>query len=32
MVVGAGVAGLYASLRLASMGWNVALVESKPTN
>jgi len=32
VVVGAGVAGLYASLRLASMGWNVALVESKPTN
>ena len=30
VVVGAGVAGLYASYQLASMGWKVALVESKP--
>ena len=29
VVVGAGVAGLYASSQLASMGWKVALVESK---
>ncbi|MEM2024916.1 MAG: geranylgeranyl reductase family protein [Desulfurococcaceae archaeon] len=29
VVVGAGVAGLYASLHLASLGWRVALVESK---
>jgi len=30
VVVGAGVAGLYASYQLASMGWKVALIESKP--
>lgn len=30
VVVGAGVAGLSASLQLASMGWKVALVESRP--
>jgi geranylgeranyl reductase family protein len=30
IVVGAGVAGLYASYYLGSMGWRVALVESKP--
>ncbi|MEM0282399.1 MAG: NAD(P)/FAD-dependent oxidoreductase [Desulfurococcaceae archaeon] len=32
IVVGAGVAGLYASYQLASMGWKVALVESKPAS
>lgn len=29
-VVGAGVAGLYSSIVLASKGWKVALIESKP--
>lgn len=32
VVVGAGVAGLYASYQLASMGWRVALVESRPAS
>lgn len=32
VVVGAGVAGLTASFKLASRGWRVALVESKPAS
>ncbi|MEM4718339.1 MAG: NAD(P)/FAD-dependent oxidoreductase [Desulfurococcaceae archaeon] len=32
VVIGAGVAGLTTSLKLASHGWRVALVESKPAN